>query len=100
MNKKNNDDTSWLDDLLTTYQRDGIDPDLFEAVRRGVYGRLVSGLDDPSTCGELALGNLLEGVGPLDELDALASLTAADVHAQLCRRLSADNATLSIVHPQ
>lgn len=85
---------------LLTFQQEGVDPALFESTRRGVYGRLVGSLDDPTTCGELALGNLLEGVGPLDELDALATLTAADIQEQLCRRLSADNSTLSIVRPQ
>ncbi len=89
-----------MHEQLRRYQQEGIDPALFEATRRGVYGRLVASLDDPTTCGELALGNLLEGIDPLAELDALASLTAADVQAQLCRRLTADNSTLSVIRPQ
>ncbi len=84
---------------LRSYQQEGVDPALFEAVRRGVYGRLVAGLDDPSTCGELIMGNVLEGIAPLAELDALASLTVEDINAQLRRRLVAENSTLSVVNP-
>ncbi len=88
-----------IDELLTDYQRDGIDPALFESVRRGVYGRLVAGLDDPTTCGELIMGNVLEGIAPLAELDALAALTVEDVNEQIRRRLAAENSTLSVVKP-
>lgn len=80
-------------------QQDGIDPALFETIRRGVYGRLVSGLDDPTSCGELVMSHLLDGIQPLEELDALMALTAEDIHRQLCRRLTVGNSTLSVVRP-
>ncbi len=80
-------------------QTQSIDEAAFEAARRGAYGRLVRWLDSPEDCAELVLHNLLEGVPPLSELDALANLTAEEFHRQLCTRLSPDNSTLSVVRP-
>ncbi len=80
-------------------QQEGIDPILFETVRRGVYGRLVSGLDDPTACGELVMSHLLDGLKPLEELDALAALTAEELHRQLCDRLRTESSTLSVIRP-
>ncbi|MBQ8751869.1 MAG: insulinase family protein [Clostridia bacterium] len=80
-------------------QQEGIDPDAFEAARRGAYGMLVRYLDNPEECAELLLDNQLNGVPLLSELDALANLTAEELQQQLCRRIRPDNRTLSVIHP-
>ncbi|MBQ8683893.1 MAG: insulinase family protein [Clostridia bacterium] len=80
-------------------QTEGIDPEAFEAARRGAYGRLIRYLDSPEDCAEVLLANLLDGVPPLSELDALSTLTAEELHRQLCARIRPDNRTLSVVRP-
>ena len=80
-------------------QTDGVDPEAFEAARRGAYGRLVRWLDSPDDCAEVVLSNLLDGLPPLSELDALASLTVEKFHHQLCTRIHPENSTLSVVRP-
>jgi len=71
----------------------------FEAVRRGAYGRLVAGLDDPSDCAELLLSNWMDGIEPLSELEALANLTTDTLQQQLCSRFPVEACTLSVVKP-
>ncbi len=88
-----------IEEEIRRLQTEGVDEAAFEAARRGAYGRLVRWLDSPEECAELVLHNLLEGVPPLSELEALASLTAEEFHRQLCARLSPDNRTLSVVRP-
>ena len=80
-------------------QKEGIDPAAFEAAKRGAYGRFVRGLDSPEDGAETLLDNLLDGVPLLSEPEAIASLTRAQLHRQLCERIRADNHTLSIVRP-
>ena len=84
---------------IARLQAEGIDPAAAEAVRRGAYGRLVAGLDDPTDCAELILGNLTDGIPPLAELDALADLTVEQLQQQLCSRIPVDAGVLSVVNP-
>ena len=84
---------------IARMQKEGIDPAAAEAVRRGAYGRLVAGLDDPSDCAELILGNLLDGIEPLEELTALKDLTVETLQEQLCRRINVDVCSLSVINP-
>jgi len=80
-------------------QKEGLDPAAAEAVRRGAYGRLVAGLDDPSDCAELLLSNWMDGIEPLSELEALANLTTDTLQQQLCSRFPVEACTLSVVKP-
>ena len=84
---------------IARLQAEGIDPAAAEAVRRGAYGRLVAGLDDPTDCAELILSNLVDGIPPLAELDALANLTVEQLQQHLCARIPVDACTLSVVNP-
>ncbi len=84
---------------ITRLQTEGVDAATFEAVRRGAYGRLVAGLDDPSDCAELILSHLVDGVDPLSELDALAQITIEELTQQLNTRFNAEACTLSVVNP-
>ena len=84
---------------LRRLQREGLDPAAAEAVRRGAYGRLVAGLDDPSDCAELILAHMVDGIEPLSELDALAALTVEELERQLRTRIDPDACTLSVVYP-
>ena len=84
---------------IARLQQEGPDAATVEAVRRGAYGRLVAGLDDPSDCAELILSHLVDGVAPLSELDALAEITAEDIANQLKVRFDTKACTLSVVNP-
>ncbi|MBQ3202199.1 MAG: insulinase family protein [Clostridia bacterium] len=86
-------------DEITRLQAEGLDAAAVEAVRRGAYGRLVAGLDDPSDCAELILSHLVDGVEPLSELDALAAITAEEIADQLKTRFDPTACTLSVVNP-
>ena len=84
---------------ITRLQTEGVDAAAFEAVRRGAYGHLVASLDDPSDCAELILSHLVDGVDPLSELDALATITAEEIADQLKTRFNPTVCTLSVVNP-
>ncbi len=86
-------------DEIVRLQREGLNADDVEAVRRGAYGRLVAGLDDPSDCAELILSHIVDGVEPLSELNALAEITIEDLTQQLNQRFNAEACTLSVVNP-
>ena len=86
-------------DEILRLQTEGLDAATVEAVRRGAYGRLVAGLDDPSDCAELILSHLVDGVAPLSELDALAEITLEELSQQLNTRFNVKACTLSVVNP-
>ncbi len=86
-------------DEIARLQIEGPDAATVEAVRRGAYGRLVAGLDDPSDCAELILSHLVDGVEPLSELDALAKITLEELTEQLKTRFNVEACTLSVVNP-
>ena len=80
-------------------QSEGIPRERVEALKRGVYGNIVSGLDDTMNGGELILSHLIDGIEPLAELDALAAITAEELDEQLRTRIPVDHRTLSVVKP-
>ncbi len=86
-------------DEITRLQTEGLDAAAVEAVRRGAYGRLVAGLDDPSDCAELILSHIVDGVEPLSELNALAEITLEELTRQMNTRFDAKACTLSVVNP-
>ena len=81
-------------------QAEGIDPEELEPVRRAAYGRLISSLEDSSACGETVLADLLDGIAPLSELDAIADITAQALTEQLRSRIPAAEHTLSVIVPK
>ncbi len=80
-------------------QADGIDPERLEEARRAVYGDVISGLDDPSEAAEWLLAHRIDGIEPMSELDALATVTAEQLTAQLRRRIPVEHHTLSVIRP-
>ncbi len=85
---------------LVELQQNGVDEQRLEECRRAVYGRIVSMLDDSTECGELLLGEVLFGIKPLEELDAIVSISAEELNDQLRQRLIPENRTLSVVRPE
>ncbi len=85
---------------ITRLQTEGIPRARFEQLKRGIYGQIVSGLDDSTACGELVLAHVMDGLEPLAELEAIATLTADDMDAQLRSRLIVTAHTLSVIKPQ
>ncbi|MBE6807690.1 MAG: insulinase family protein [Ruminococcaceae bacterium] len=83
---------------IARLQAEGLDAEEVEACRRGAYGRLVAGLDDPTECGELIQANLIDGIEPLAELEALAKVTIEDLQAQLSA-INVQACALSVVNP-
>ena len=80
-------------------QTDGIPEAQFDKLKKSLYGQMVSGLDDTTNCGELLLGHVLDGIAPLSELDALATITREEVEEQLRSRIPVMHRTLSVVNP-
>ena len=85
---------------LQRLQKEGIEPQRVEELRRAVYGRLVAELDDSTVCGELLLESVINGIPPLSELEALATITAEELNAQLRQRIPLEHRTLSVVLPK
>ena len=83
---------------IARLQAEGLDAEEVEACRRGAYGRLVAGLDDPTECAELIQGNLIDGIEPLAELEALAKVTIEELQAQLAD-INVEACSLSVVNP-
>jgi len=83
---------------IARLQAEGLDAEEVEACRRGAYGRLVAGLDDPTECGELIQANLIDGIEPLAELEALAKVTIEELQAQLAD-INVEACSLSVVNP-
>jgi predicted Zn-dependent peptidase len=84
---------------IARLQKEGVPRERFDSLKKAIYGQIVSGLDDTMNCGELILSHVLDGIAPLEELDALAAMTAEDIDRQLRERILVDNHTLSVVRP-
>ncbi len=85
---------------ITRLQAEGFPRERFEQLKRGIYGNLVSGLDDTAACAELLLSHILDGIEPLGELGALAAMTVDELNRQLVARIPVDAHTLSVIKPQ
>ncbi len=86
-------------DEIKRLQTNGVPRERFDALKKGIYGQIVSGLDDTMNCGELVLSHLLDGIEPLEELEALAAMTVEDMDRQLRSRILLESRTLSVVKP-
>ena len=84
---------------ITRLQKEGIDPAAADAVRRGVYGRMVAAMDDPTDCAETVLSNVLDGLRPLEELEVLRDLSVDTLQQHLTRRINPTACSLSVVNP-
>ncbi len=89
-----------ITDEIRRLQREGIDAARVEQVRRAAYGQIIKKTDDPSECAEFLMAHILDGLQPLELLDAIAAITAEELTQQLRCRISVDNRTLSVIKPQ
>ena len=80
-------------------QTEGIDADEFEAARNAVYGQMIAALDNPESCGDIAVDAHFDGEGIFDRLEAVAALTAEDVMRRLMTDFDEKASALSIVDP-
>ena len=71
----------------------------FIAARNAVYGQMISGLDNPESCGDLLIGAHMDGVGVFDMLEAAASVTVDMVEQRLQTDFEESASSLSIVSP-
>lgn len=86
-------------DEAARLKRDGIDPDVFEAVRNALYGSAVMALNDVEDCGDMLMNGHFRGLSPFESLEAAAALTADDVTALLHRSFDPDRTVMSIIRP-
>lgn len=78
---------------------EGLDRDAFEAVRNGLYGAAVMGLNDIEGCGDAVMDAHFCGDNPFDELEAAATLTEQDVTDLLGRAFDHERTVLSVILP-
>lgn len=88
-----------IHDEAVRLQREGLDPDAFEAVRNALYGSAVMALNDVEDCGDSLMNGHFRGCTPFEGLEAAAALTLDDVSALLCRVFEPQRAVLSVIRP-
>lgn len=69
-----------IKDEIERIKKEGIDPDLFEIIKKAEYGKLISGLNSAEKCATLMFeSDLLIGVDAFENIESLASINEKDI---------------------
>ncbi len=86
-------------DAIRKMKAQGMDPTLFEAVKRSLYASQVRMLDSVENLGNQFVESLMDGTDLFDVLDALAQLTYADVMTALEPYCDEKRMAMSVIEP-
>lgn len=75
----------------------GISPEDFENARRCIYGRMIRGLDRPSSIASDLIDNTFMGKNFYDSFDIISDITLEDVNLRLKDHLDPENCCLSVI---
>lgn len=84
---------------VSRLKKEGIDEELFESVRRTLYGAAIKRYNTVDAIVMNLVDCAMDGTGPYDDVDILRSVTKSDVEERLTL-LREDNTVLSVILPK
>lgn len=75
----------------------GLDPELFDEIRKSTYGVMVQEMNNVSAVANLMMNAHMAGVSPFDTIKILSEMTLEDVNRFLREEINTEHSTLSIV---
>lgn len=86
-----------IDEEISRLQKNGIDKDEFERIKKKHYGKFIMGLDDIDSVANCLIGDYFNGDSLFDGLAALESIIAQDINNRLCESIDINNSSMSVI---
>ena len=80
-------------------KKEGIDPALFESIKKFTYGSAIRELESPEQAASLLINSYFSTTTAFDGIKAISEMTCEDVMNTIKTRLNPANAVLSIIEP-
>lgn len=84
-------------DAIYKAKETGLDPELFEEVRRSIYGGMIMDTNDVSTVANIMMSAHMNGGVPFDTIELLSTMTIDDVNKFIREDIDPELNTLSII---
>ena len=78
-------------------KKTGLDPELFEELRKSTYGSMIQEMNNVSAVANIMMNAHMSGVAPFDTIKVLSEMTLEDVNEFLRKEINTEHSTLSIV---
>lgn len=86
-----------IDEEILRLQKNGIDKDEFERIRKKHYGKFIMGFDDVDSVANYLINDYFNGDGLFDGLSAIESITAEDINKRLREAVDVNNSSMSVI---
>ena len=80
-------------------KKEGIDPALFESIKKYTYGSAIRELESPEQAASLLINSYFSEVTAFDGIKVISEMTCDDVMTAVKNRLNPETAVLSIIEP-
>lgn len=81
-------------------RKEGVDPAIFEGVRRKLYGRTIMAYNDIENIANGMITSYFQGFGLFDDVELYKNVTVADIERRLSAELQEERSVLSVIDPQ
>lgn len=88
------------DEILSEFERirnDGIDEDMFQNIKKSIYGKLVRQLNNVEEVANIMINSHMDGVSPYDEAEILSDMTSSDVLDFIRTELIDEKLAISVI---
>lgn len=88
-----------LKETILTLQKDGIDPEEFELIRKQYYGRYIMAFNNVEGIGDALTDCACDGSGLFDEISIFEKMTVNDLNQRLKTAFDLNRCALSVITP-
>lgn len=88
-----------LKETILTLQKDGIDPEEFELIRKQYYGRYIMAFNNVEGIGDALTDCACDGSGLFDEISIFENMTVNDLNQRLKTTFDLNRCALSVITP-
>lgn len=88
-----------LKETILTLQKDGIDPEEFELIRKQYYGRYIMAFNNVEGIGDALTDCACDGSGLFDEISIFENMTVNDLNQRLKTAFDLNRCALSVITP-
>ena len=86
-----------MPDEFERIRNDGINEDMFQNIKKSIYGKLVRQLNNVEEVANIMINSHMDGVSPYDETEILSNMTSSDVLDFIRTELINEKLAISVI---